>query len=181
MADTIEQVDIVLTELRACFARMADDAVPVLAEAIQRAGRVAVYGVGRNGLALQGFTMRLAHLGLQAAYVGQLAAPPIGKGDLFLAAAALGRLPTADALAAQARAAGAHIAVITARPDAVEGADVTVDLPAQTMADPPTGLLPLGSGFELALWLFCDLVVVELMRRLGQSNDDLAGRHANLL
>jgi 6-phospho-3-hexuloisomerase len=49
------------------------------------------------------------------------------------------------------------------------------------MADPPGGLLPLGSGFELALWLFCDLVVVELMRRLGQSNDDLASRHANLL
>jgi hypothetical protein len=44
-----------------------------------------------------------------------------------------------------------------------------------------TSLLPLGSPFELALALYCDLTVIELMRRLDLGNDDLARRHANLL
>jgi hypothetical protein len=44
-----------------------------------------------------------------------------------------------------------------------------------------TSLLPLGSPFELALSLYCDLVVVELMQRLDLGNSDLAERHANLL
>ena len=49
------------------------------------------------------------------------------------------------------------------------------------MADPMTSVLPLGSPFELALSLVCDLTVAELMPRLGRSNDDLAKRHTNLL
>ena len=44
-----------------------------------------------------------------------------------------------------------------------------------------SSVLPLGSPFELALSLLCDLTVAELMLRLGRSNDDLAKRHTNLL
>ena len=62
-----------------------------------------------------------------------------------------------------ARAAGAKVAVISARPQKVVGADLVVHLPAQIMADPMTSVLPLGSPFELALSLLCDLTVVELM------------------
>ncbi len=47
--------------------------------------------------------------------------------------------------------------------------DAVIDLPAQTMADEPKSLLPLGSAFELALSLLCDLAVVELMQRLGRN------------
>jgi D-arabinose 5-phosphate isomerase GutQ len=92
----------------------------------------------------------------------------------------LGKLPTGDALIGSARNAGARIAVISARPELVN-ADLVIGLPAQTMADPMTSLLPLGSPFELALSLYCDLVVGELMKRLNKNNDDLAARHANLL
>jgi 6-phospho-3-hexuloisomerase len=99
----------------------------------------------------------------------------------LLVALAVGTLPTGDALAASARAAGAKVAVITARPQTVVGADLVVHLPAQIMADPMTSVLPLGSPFELALSLLCDLTVAELMLRLGRSNDDLAKRHTNLL
>ncbi len=181
MSATNERLAVVLGELRATFAAMAADAVPALARDIAAARRIAVYGVGRNGLALQALAMRLAHLGLDAQFVGQLTAGPVGPGDLFLVAAATGRLPSADALAATAQAAGTRVVVITARPERVAGADRVVHLPAQTMADAPASQLPLGSPFELALWLLGDLVVVELMALLGRSNDALAARHANLL
>ncbi|MEO8004709.1 MAG: 6-phospho-3-hexuloisomerase [Betaproteobacteria bacterium] len=178
---TAENLEAILAEMRGVFARMPADAVPQLAREIANAHRVLVYGVGRTGLVLQAFAMRLMHLGLDGHYVGQLSAPPIRKGDLLLTTLAVGRLPTADALIGSAKAAGARIVAISARPELVQGADVAIPLPAQTMADPLTSILPLGSPFEVALALLCDLTVVELMAILGRSNADLAARHANLL
>ena len=70
---------------------------------------------------------------------------------------------------------------VSARPQKVVGADLLLHLPAQTMADPMTSVLALGSPFELALSLLCDLTVAELMLRLDRSNEDLASRHTNLL
>lgn len=181
MSETQRRLDAVLAELRGVFAAMEVDSVSRIADEILASRRIALYGAGRVGLALQGFAMRLAHLAIEAHFVGQFAAPPVGPGDLLIASLAVGTLPTGDAILASARTAGARRLVISARPDRVAEADVVVRLPAQTMADEMKSLLPLGSPFELALMLLCDLVVVELMRRLGRSNADLALRHANLL
>jgi 6-phospho-3-hexuloisomerase len=178
---TTQRLETVLTEMRDVFARMQADAVPQLAQEITDARRILIYGAGRNGLVLQAFAMRLMHLGLDGHFVGQLATPPIGKGDLFLTALSVGRLPTGDAHIGSAKGAGARVAVISARPALVQGADLVVPLPAQVMGDPVTSILPLGSAFELALSLLCDLTVIELMTRLGHSNADLAARHTNLL
>lgn len=178
---TTERLEEILNEMRDVFARLDPDAVPAFAREITKARRILVYGAGRTGLVLQAFAMRLMHLGLDGHFVGQLSAPPVGKGDLLVAVLSVGKLPTGDALIGTARGAGARVLVISSRPALVSGADVTIGLPAQTMADPMTSVLPLGSPFELALSLFCDLAVVELMSMLGQSNADLAPRHANLL
>ncbi len=178
---TLDRLDRVLAELRVVYAAMSPDAVETLAAEILAARRIVVYGVGRTGLSLRAFAMRLMHLGLDAHAVGDMATPPVGSGDLVIASLAVGRLPTGDAILASARDAGARRLVITARPRLVAQADAVVHLPAQTMADAMTSLLPLGSPFELALTLLCDLCVVELMARLGTTNADLAARHANLL
>ena len=170
-----------MTEMRGVFARVPADAVVQLAREIANANRVLVYGAGRTGLVLQAFSMRLMHLGIDGHFVGQLATPPIREGDLLVVTLALGRLPTGDALIGTAKATGARVAVISARPELVQAADLVVPLPAQTMLDPTTSILPLGSPFELALALLCDLTVVELMTLLGRSNAELAARHANLL
>jgi 6-phospho-3-hexuloisomerase len=177
---TAEGLVAIFDEMRDVFARMPPEVPTRLAQEIAKARRILVYGAGRNGLVLQSFAMRLMHLGLDGHYVGQLSAPPVGAGDLLFTALALGRLPTGEAIVKSAKEAGARTVVVTARPDAVS-ADLVIALPAQTMADPMTSILPLGSPFELALSLFCELTVVELMRQLGRSNSDLAARHANLL
>jgi 6-phospho-3-hexuloisomerase len=181
MNDGRVRLEAILDEMRAIFGGMDGTAVMQLADGILRARQTFLYGVGRNGLILQAFAMRLMHLSLQANFVGQLTVPPADRGDLFLAASALGRLPTADALILRAGELGARMAVITARPDRVVRCDLVIHLPAQTMADTMTGPLPLGSPFELALHLLCELTVIELMARTGRTNGDLAARHANLL
>jgi 6-phospho-3-hexuloisomerase len=175
------RLDLVLEEMRGVFARLPADTLATLAREITEARTVQLYGVGRVGLVLQGFAMRLAHLGVGSHFVGQLAAPPVGSGDLLLVGLALGTLPTCDAMIASARKAGARVLVVSARPQVVKGADRIIELPAQTMGDPMTSVLALGSPFELALWLLCDLAVAELMVVLGQSNADLGRRHTNLL
>jgi len=178
--NTAEGLTAIFDEMRGVFARMPPDAPAQLAREIAKARRILVYGVGRNGLVLQSFAMRLMHLGLDGHFVGQLSTPPVGPGDLLFMALALGRLPTGEAIVNSAKAAGTRIVVISARPDAV-AADLVIPLPAQTIADPMTSILPLGSPFELALSLFSDLTVIELMTLLERSNSDLAARHANLL
>jgi len=177
---TASELEEILEEMRGVFARVSPVAVEQLAQEIIEARRILVYGVGRTGLALQGFAMRLMHLGLDGHFVGQLSAPPVAKDDLLVCAMTLGTMATGDAIVGVARHAGARVTVITARPQLVS-ADLVIGLSAQTMADPMTSLLPLGSPFELALSLYCDLTVISLMRRLNVSNTDLAARHANLL
>ena len=117
--NTAEGLAAIFDEMRGVFARIPPDAPAQLAREIAKARRILVYGVGRNGLVLQSFAMRLMHLGLDGYFVGQLSTPPIGTGDLLFTALALGRLPTGEAIVNSAKAAGARIVVISARPDAV--------------------------------------------------------------
>ncbi len=174
-------IDAVCAEQRATFAKLDAGAVDALVGELDGARRVFLYGIGRTGLMVQGFAMRLAQCGLDAHFVGQLAAPPAGAGDLFLAAVALGSLPTADAVAGAARRSGARIAYVSARPKAVPDADFVLVLPAQTMADPPESVLPLGSPFELALHLLFEHLCLKLMARRGLDAAALGRRHANIL
>jgi 6-phospho-3-hexuloisomerase len=174
-------VDTVLDEQRRVFAGLSAAGFDRFCRAIDAAGRVFLYGVGRNGLMLQAFAMRLGHLGIDAHFVGQLRAPPAGQGDLLVTAVALGSLPSADAIAATARAAGARVAAITARPRKVRGADLVLTLRAQTMDDPPRSVLALGGAFELSLHLACEAAVARLMAMRKVGHAALRARHTNLL
>lgn len=174
-------VDAILAEMLTVLAGMDEAEVERLIGEVAAARRVVAYGVGRNGLVLQALAMRLMHLGLDAHFVGDMATPPVGTGDLVLAVAALGRLPTVDAITRQARAAGARIAVISARPEAVPVADLVVRLPGRTMNDTTASVMLLGGQFELALSILSEIVATEVLRRRGTPEAAARARHANLL
>src|SRR4051794_6484512 len=78
------------------LARLPDDAADPLIEAIVAARRIAVYGCGREGLALRGFCMRLFHMGRDAHVVGDMTTPPLGPGDLLIVTVGPGKLPSAE-------------------------------------------------------------------------------------
>jgi 6-phospho-3-hexuloisomerase len=173
-----------LDELGGVFARLAPDAAEPLIAAILGARRTALHGLGREGLQIRGFAMRLHHLGLDAHVVGEVTLPPLAAGDLLIAACGPGRLDTVAAYLAVARRHGAGTAVITARPqgETARQADLVVHLPAQTMADDRGGasVLPMGSLFEAALMLFLELVVLALRERRGETAETMRARHTNL-
>ena len=66
--------------------------------AVAGAGKIALYGVGREGLVMRAFAMRLFHLGYNVSVVGDMTAPHLGAGDLLIVSAGPGYFSTVDGL-----------------------------------------------------------------------------------
>ena len=79
-----------LAELFAVASRIDPGEIDAALATIARARRILLYGCGREGLQLRGFAMRLHHLGLHVAMQGDMAAPPVGEGDLLIVSAGPG-------------------------------------------------------------------------------------------
>ncbi|WP_343082303.1 6-phospho-3-hexuloisomerase [Ostreiculturibacter nitratireducens] len=175
-----------LSELGIVLDAIDPDEIAAACEMIATAGRIVAYGCGREGLQLRGLVMRLHHLGLRAAMQGDMAAPPVGKGDLLLVSAGPGELPTVTALMRIARDAGAEVLFVTAQPRTPSAVFATrvLTIPAQTMAsdrgEAATSILPMGSLFEGAMFLLFEIMVLDLRGRLGVSPEDMRARHTNL-
>jgi 6-phospho-3-hexuloisomerase len=175
-----ERIAPILAEQAAVFARLPSATLDAAVAAIEAAPRVLLWGQGRTGYALMGLAMRLFHLGRDAHWVGGATTPPLRAGDLLVVNAARGDLPSGTAFLRHARALGARGAVITAADSgpALEAADLVLRIPAQTWEG--SSILPMGGQYEIALWLFSDLVVQRLMERGGVDAAALAARHGTI-
>jgi len=174
----------ILDEIDRILGQVDENQVDALCESILSAGQIILYGLGREGLVMRGFAMRLMHLGLKVAVVGDMTTPPLGPGDLFLVSCGPGYLSTVEALVGVAEKAGGQIAVITAQPQAPlpQRAQRRLYLPAQTMAEKEqsSSEQAMGSAFEQAMWILFDAIMPRLQTALGQSADDLRRRHTNM-
>lgn len=173
-------------EIAGVIDRIDDATAKPLVDAIADAGRIALYGVGREGLMMKAFAMRLFHLGLDAYVVGDMTTPPVGPGDLLIVSAGPGEFSTVSALIGVAKDAGAASLCVTAQPNgaAPGAADTVIHLPAQTMADDqtpsPASILPMGSLYEGVQYVFFEVVVLQLQQRLGVSAEAMRANHTNL-
>lgn len=174
-----------LDDLAGVFARLDEASVDGAVEALAVARRIALHGVGREGLQVKGLAMRLFHLGRDVAVVGDMTTPPVGPGDLLVVSAGPGYFGTIAALMEVARKAGAKTLLVTAQPGgACAGlADHVLAIPAQTMADdrgPSLSVLPMGSPFEGAEYVLFEVIVLKLRERLGVTPEAMRANHTNL-
>lgn len=174
-----------LADLEGVMDRIDDGAVDDAVRMIATARHVVVFGGGREGLQIRGFAMRLFHMGRDVAVVGDMTAPALGQGDLFVVTVGPGEISTALALLNVAKTAGAKILVLTAQPRgrAAAFADFVLTIPAQTMADdqgPATSVLPMGSLYEGALFVLFEVMVLKLRDVLGVTPEQMRARHTNL-
>ena len=178
--------DTALAELGQVAGRIDEADVENGCATIKDAGKIVLYGCGREGLQMRGFAMRLYHLGFDIAMQGDMAAPPVGPGDVFVASDGPGRLSTVAALTGVAKKAGAQILLLTAEPDSeIAGqADCLITIPAQTMAkdqgEAATSILPMGSVYEGALFLLFEMMVLRLRVLTGEDPEAMRARHTNL-
>ena len=145
--------------------------------------RVFVTGLGRTGLMMRGFAMRLMHVGRRVYHVGDVITPAIRKGDLLVIGSRTGRSPVLSFFIDVAHRAKARVAVVTgnARSVVARAADVVLAIDDRPVVEDRKRrgepYLPLGSLFEQALLLVLDQVVVELMDALHLTERDLARIH----
>jgi len=178
--------DRLLDELRPGLSDGVLQQVAPLSEALSRANRIFCYGVGREGLMMRALTMRLFHLGCDAHVVGDMTTPPVRHEDVLFVSAGPGHFSTVASLADVARTSGGKVICITAEPGGAvpRASDMTVHLPAQTMAADQgaaaTSVLPMGSLYEALMFLFFEVLVLDLRDRMGVSPQAMRANHTNL-
>lgn len=156
--------------------------------------KIFVIGAGRSGLVAKAFAMRLMHMDFDVYVVGETIMPPIRKGDVLLAISGSGRTRTVVSVAEAAKSIGAKVIALTTYPDSplAKLADVVVRIPGRTklaleedylirqVRGHHEPLAPLGTLFEITTLVFLDGVVVELMNKLGITEEEMKERHANI-
>lgn len=174
-----------LDDLAAVFTHLDENEVDRAVAAIAAAKRIALYGVGREGLQIKGLAMRLYHLGCSVSVVGDMNTPPLGRGDLLIVSAGPGYFSTVAALMKTASEAGAQTLCVTAQPSGAcpLAADVVLTIPAQTMANdtgPATSVLPMGSLYEGAQYILFECLILKLRELLKVTPEAMRANHTNL-
>ena len=178
----------IIDELKRFAEEVKQEDIDRATEFILKAKNIFVAGAGRSGCAARGFVIRLLHLGFPVHFVGECSAPPIKKGDLLVIGSGSGRTTQLVTYAQKAKAVGAEILTVTISPQNTIGqmADAIITLPGTTrLNDAATNkksgsIQPVGSMFEQLSFLTYDALVLTLMEKTKQTNDDLISRHANL-
>lgn len=186
MKSTVEVVlPRILAEVERIVKEVRQEELDRLAGAIVDAGKIFVCGQGRVGITSRALAMRLIHLGKTTHWVSDDTTPGIGEGDLLIANSGSGSSASTCVVAEQAKKARALIATITANSEGRVAllSDFVVILPAQTYkTDKGTwnSVLPMGSQFELCLWIVQDILALMLMEKMGVSTAEMSTRHRNL-
>jgi 6-phospho-3-hexuloisomerase len=178
------ETDRALQEIADAVRGVPDGEIEGMVDELLGARRIACYAGGREGLVMRGLVMRLFHAGLDVHYVGDMTCPAIGAGDLLVLSCGPGRISMVEALAGVAERDGARLLYLTAQPQnpPADRADHVVRISAQTMADDAASAaaLPMGSAYEIALFVLVDLITNRVRRRRSESADELRSRHTNL-
>jgi 6-phospho-3-hexuloisomerase len=181
MTSTTERA---LQEIGDAVGSVPDAAIDEIVDELLAARRIACYAGGREGLVMRGLVMRLFHAGLDVHYVGEMTCPALGTGDLLVLSCGPGRISMAEALVGVAKRDGIRLLYLTAQPERppADQADRTVHIAAQTMADDQhsAAVLPMGSAYEIALFVLVDLITNRVRLRRTESVAELRLRHTNL-
>ena len=174
---------IVLQEHRSVLLDVKDKEVEKLLDALAQAKCIQVFGMGRMKCAVRAFVMRLMHMGLDAHVVYDTTCPNIGPGDLLIANAACTTI--CYTVMGFAKRAGAKVVAITANPNskAAKLCDFTVSLRGQVHGGRPyeiPSVQPMAALFEQAIFIFEDIIIQLLMKKLKITARQMAKRHTNL-
>lgn len=176
----------IILELQSYAKEVKDEDINNFVDAILKAKRIFIAGAGRSGFVARGFANRLLHLGFNVYFVGEPTTPPIKQGDLLIIGSGSGTTSGLVIMAKKAKTQKAMLATITISPTKTIGsmADAIITLPGTTRLlgneNKIGSIQPVGSMFEQLSWLVYDGIIMTLMERTKQTNDDLISRHANL-
>jgi len=175
----------VLDEISRALKETDPNQVEKLIEEILKAEKVFTVGVGRVLLSLQAFTKRLAHLGIDAHYVGEITEPAITEKDLLIVGSGSGSSVFPVEIAKKANSLEATIVHIGSNPNGSikEYATFMVRIPVRTklnLADEVDSCQPMTSLFEQSLLLLGDIIAKSIIDDKELDMKSLWQYHANL-
>lgn len=184
----------IVEEIKTVLAKVNPEQVELILERLIRCHRIYVVGEGRSGLMAKAFAMRLVHLRKRCYVVGESITPALRRGDVLLAVSGSGETRSVVETAETAKRLGAIVLGITAKADSSlkKYCEHIVVIPAKIMQKKTLQSFeirelegiplepPLGSLFEVSSMIFLEVVVMELMRRLKISEQQMYKVHQNL-
>ena len=175
-------------------AKEVEQLVELLLKAKDR--KIFIVGMGRSGFVGRAFAVRLMNLGFKVYFLGETITPAAEKEDLLIAISGTGATKMVLTAGNAAKEIGATVVAVTSFPESSLGqtADHVVTVKGRTKMGWPKEedylarqlvgerepLTPLGSIFENNCMVFLDGLIVELMHRLGRTEEDLKRRHATI-
>jgi len=183
MSEYSELTAKILEEHKQVLLQVDDRETDQLLNAIADAKCIQVFGMGRMKCAVRAFVMRLMHMGLDAHVVYDTTCPNIGPGDLLIVNAACTTI--GHTVIQFAKKLGAKITAITANPfsKAAELCDFTVNLKGQVHGGRDyeiPSIQPMAALFEQTIFIYEDIIIQLLMKKLNISAEQMAKRHTNL-
>jgi len=183
MSEYVELAKKVLEEHKQVLLDVKEEEVEKLLDTIAEANCIQVFGMGRMKCAVRAFVMRLMHMGLDAHVVYDTTCPNIGPGDLLIVNCAC---TTIGYMVMQfAKKLGAKVVAITANPTskAAKLCDFTVSLRGQVHGGRDyeiPSIQPMAALFEQTIFVFEDIIIQLLMKKLNITKEQMAKRHTNL-
>lgn len=172
-------VDFLVGHIESVFQGEFEGAVQEALSLLASAPKVFVYGVGRSGLVGKAFAMRMVQLGLRVFFIGETITPIVEPNDVVVIVSRTGQTMSAIQTANIVRRVGGHVIAVTAQPASKLGRAASLVVPIMEPRDREAPRhAPLGTLFEESTFLFLDVLISLLMEKLGQTEEDMRGRHA---
>lgn len=183
MSAYLELTEKVLEEHRQVLLDVSEEETEKLLDAIAQANCIQVFGMGRMKCAVRAFVMRLMHMGMDAHVVYDTTCPNLGPGDLLIVNCACTTI--GYTVMQFAKRLGAKVVAITANPcsKAAGLSDFTVNLKGQVHGGREyeiSSIQPMAALFEQAIFIYEDIIIQLLMKKLNITAGQMAKRHTNL-
>ena len=177
---------IIFKEIEETISDIDQTNIKYLMKQVMDAPRIFIAGVGRTGLIMRCFAMRLMHLGIKVQILGDITTTAVSKNDLLLIGSGSGETGSLVSIATKAHNLGVHILLITINPDssignmAQECLKIPAPSPKLTHKQDKTSIQPMGSLFEQTLLLTLECIAGMIMQEKNLDADSMFMNHANL-
>jgi len=174
----------ILEEIASLMPQNLNESIDVAVSEILMAERLFLFGMGRTGLIMKAFAMRLMHLGMKVHFVGDVTTPSIRVGDLFLVGTASGETPSIIHSCNRSRKAGSRILSLTGTEEStvtsLSDRVVHIGIKGKKSREKVNSLQPMGNGFQQALLILTDMIIIDLKEKMGISTREMFYNHTNL-
>ncbi len=176
-------LDTILEEITTCVHNIKTDAVNDFLDLILNARTIYCDGMGKSGLVMNSFAMRLSQMSLPVQIVSGCTTTAIHKEDILIIGSGSGETPSLMQHAKKAENIGTKIVLITTNEQSCIGeiSDVCIPIPAQKKFEKEkSSVQPMGTLFEQSLGIFLDSIVLLLMQKGDFTEGQMAANHNNL-